>query len=141
MAAALALSGTHRALVVRGRDGMDELSAAAVSDAYEVDSGQVRYLEIDPAEFGFAASGSDVLAGGEPADNARRIREILAGAPGPGHDVVVLNAGAAIWISGAAEDLADGITQAVRSITSGAAVERLAAFCAVTQRLAPRTET
>lgn len=141
MATALALSGTHRALVVRGRDGIDELSAATVSDAYEVDSGQVRYLEIDPAEFGFAASGSDVLAGGEPADNARRIREILAGAPGPGHDVVVLNAGAAIWISGAADDLADGVTQAVRSITSGAAVERLAAFCAVTQRLAPPTET
>ena len=54
----------------------------------------------------------DVLAGGEPSDNARQIREILAGAPGPGHDVVVLNAGAAIWISGAAADLADGIAHA-----------------------------
>jgi anthranilate phosphoribosyltransferase len=141
MATALALSGTHRALVVRGRDGMDELSAATISDAYEVDSGQVRYLEIDPAEFGIAAAGSDVLAGGEPSENARRIREVLAGAPGPAHDVVVLNAGAAIWISGAAGDLAEGIARAVRSIATGAAVERLAAFCAATQRLAPRTVT
>ena len=117
---------------------MDELSAATISDAYEVDSGQVRYLEIDPAEFGFAAGGSDVLAGGEPSDNARQIRELLAGAPGPAHDVVVLNAGAAIWISGAAGDLAEGIARAMRSITTGAAVEHLAAFCAATQRLAPR---
>jgi anthranilate phosphoribosyltransferase len=138
MATALALLGTHRALVVRGRDGMDELSAATISDAYEVDSGQVRYLEIDPAEFGFAAGGSDVFAGGEPSDNARQIRELLAGAPGPAHDVVVLNAGAAIWISGAAGDLAEGIARAMRSITTGAAVEHLAAFCAATQRLAPR---
>jgi anthranilate phosphoribosyltransferase len=138
MATALAISGTHRALVVRGRDGMDELSATTISDAYEVDSGQVRYLEIDPAECGFAPSGGDVLAGGEPSDNARQIREILAGAPGPGHDVVVLNAGAAIWISGAATDLADGIAHAERSIATGAAVEHLAAFCASTQRLAPR---
>jgi anthranilate phosphoribosyltransferase len=50
----------------------------------------------------------------------------------------VLNAGAAIWISGAAGDLAEGIARATRSITTGAAVEHLAAFCAATQRLAPR---
>jgi anthranilate phosphoribosyltransferase len=137
MAEALALSGSERALIVRGRDGMDELSATAISDVYEVDAGRVRYFEIDPAEFGFHPSGVDLLAGGEPADNARRIREVLGGAPGPAYDVVVLNAGAAIWISGAASDLADGIAQAVRSIATGAAVDRLSVFCAASQRLAP----
>jgi anthranilate phosphoribosyltransferase len=137
MAGALAQLGTQRALVVRGRDGMDELSAGAVSDAYEVEDGRVRHLEIDPAGFGFAPSVVESLAGGDPHENATQIRDILGGGAGPAHDVVVLNAGAAIWISGAAGDLADGIAQAIRSISSGAAAERLAAFCAVTRRLAP----
>jgi anthranilate phosphoribosyltransferase len=141
MAEALAICGSERALIVRGRDGMDELSATAISDVYEVSSGRVRYFEVDPAEFGFHPSGADVLAGGDPADNARRIREILGGTPGPAHDVVVLNAGAAIWISGAATDLSDGISRAVRSITSGAAVDRLSVFCAATQRLAAAART
>ena len=138
MAEALALSGSRRALVVRGRDGMDELSTSTVSDVYEVDSGRVRYFEIDPAEFGFDLAGVDLLAGGEPADNARRIREVLAGAAGPAHDVVVFNAAAAVWISGAAVTLAEGVEAATRSIATGAAIERLGAFCAATQRLAPR---
>jgi anthranilate phosphoribosyltransferase len=136
MAEALALSGSRRALVVRGRDGMDELSASEVSDVYEVNEGRVRYFEIDPAEFGFHPVGVDLLAGGEPEDNAGRIREVLEGAEGPAHDVIVMNAGAAIWISGAADTLADGIARAAESIRSGAAIERLAVFCAATQRLA-----
>jgi anthranilate phosphoribosyltransferase len=137
MASALAQLGTQRALVVRGRDGMDELSATTVSDAYEVADGQVRHFEVEPAAFGFAPSGAEVLAGGDPHENAAQIRAILNGAGGAAEDVVVLNAGAAIWISGAANDLGDGIAQAKRSIASGAAAERLAAFCAATHRLAP----
>lgn len=139
MAEALALSGSQRALIVRGRDGMDELSASSVSDVYEVDAGRVRYFEIDPAEFGFHPVGIDLLAGGEPADNARRIREVLEGATGPARDVVVFNAAAAIWISGAAATLAEGVEAAARSISDGSAIARLGAFCAATQRLAPRT--
>jgi anthranilate phosphoribosyltransferase len=99
----------------------------------------VRYFEIDPAEFGFHPTGVDVLAGGEPAENARRMREVLGGATGPAHDVIVINAGAAIWTSGAAATLADGIGMAAESIRTGAAVDRLLAFCAATQRLGPRT--
>lgn len=139
MATALARLGTERALVVRGRDGMDELSALSVSDAFEVDAGEVRYLEIDPRDFGFSGSGADALAGGEPHENAAQIRAILGGAGGPAYDVVVLNAGAAIWISGAAADLAEGIERARRSIASGMAGARLDAFCATTRRLAPAT--
>jgi anthranilate phosphoribosyltransferase len=116
---------------------MDELSATTVSDAYEVADGQVRHFEVEPAAFGFAPSGAEVLAGGDPHENAAQIRAILNGAGGAAEDVVVLNAGAAIWISGAANDLGDGIAQAKRSIASGAAAERLAAFCAATHRLAP----
>jgi anthranilate phosphoribosyltransferase len=138
IAEALAMSGAERALVVRGRDGMDELSASTLSDVYEVEHGRVRYFEIDPAEFGFHPTGVDMLAGGEPADNARRIREVLGGADGPAHDVIAINAGAAIWISGAAATLADGIAMAAESIRTGAAVDRLSRFCAATQRLAPR---
>jgi anthranilate phosphoribosyltransferase len=122
--------------VVSGRDGMDELSTAAVSDAMQVDGTTVSALTVDPAALGLAPPADGALAGGDPAHNAEVLRGVLAGAGGPAHDVVVLNAGAALWLAGRADSLAAALAPAEESIRSGAARERLDAFVAATRRLA-----
>lgn len=135
LAEALAALGTERALVVRGRDGLDELSIAAVNDVIGVSDGGVRASTIDPAEFGFSAP-EGITPGGDPADNAAVTRAVIDGEHGPARDVVVLNAAAALWLAGAADDVADGVTRATASIDEGAAAERLDAFVGTTRRLA-----
>lgn len=136
VAAALAELGAERALVVRGRDGMDEVSTGAVTDAYEVHGGAVRHIAIDPRDMGIDTPAEGVLAGGEPEDNAEVIRAVFDGTPGPAHDVIALNAGAALWVADVATDLADGFARAEESIATGAAAERLARFVEATNRLA-----
>lgn len=135
---ALAELGAERALVVRGRDGMDELSTASLSDAVQVHDGAVRHIEVDPAEFGIDAPPEWALAGAGPDDNAGVIRAVLDGDLGPAGDVVALNAGAAVWVSGQADTLAQGVEMARESIRSGAARDRLDRFVAATNRLAPK---
>jgi anthranilate phosphoribosyltransferase len=137
IAAALGALGTERALVVRGRDGMDEISTAQVSDAVEVIGTTTRRFEIDPTQFGIAPPAPGALAGGEPAENADVIRRVFGGETGPAHDVIALNAGAALWVAGVVDGLDEGLGLARRSIESGAARERLDMFVATTQRLAP----
>lgn len=134
---ALAALGTDRALLVSGRDGMDELSTAALNDVVEVRDGDVRQAVIDPADLGFAPPPVSALVGGDPRENAATMRRLLAGEPGPARDIVILNAAAALWVAGAADDLAAGIPLAAASIDGGAARDRLATFLAATQRLAP----
>jgi anthranilate phosphoribosyltransferase len=136
VARALRRLGAERALVVRGRDGMDELSTASVSDAYEVSGGEVRHLEVDPVALGLIPPADGVPPGGEPAENAAVIRAVVAGGGGPAHDLVVLNAGAAVWVSGRAGSLEDGLARAEESVRSGAARDRLDAFVEATGRLA-----
>ncbi len=135
LAEALAALGTERALVVRGRDGLDELSTAAVNDVIGVSDGAVRASTIDPTEFGFAPP-ERITLGGDPAENAAVTRAVLSGQEGPARDVVLLNAAAALWLAGAAEDVAEGVDRAAASIDEGHAAERLDAFVAVTRRLA-----
>lgn len=137
MAEALAVLGSERALVVRGRDGMDELSTSEVSDAYEVDGGVVRPIEVFPAALGIHPPPPGALTGGLPDDNASVIRSVLRGSAGPAADVVALNAGAALWAAGRADSLHDGVEAARISIADGAARERLERFVTVTNRLAP----
>lgn len=136
IAQALRALGTDRALVVRGRDGMDEISTAALSDAYEVTGGEVRHVEIDPASLGVSAPADGALAGGDPEANATVLRRVLGGERGAAHDVVAVNAGAALWVAGVSDTLEDGVRRAETSIATGAARERLDAFVAATRRLA-----
>jgi len=135
MGQALALLGIERALLVHGRDGMDEVSTGAVSDTVVVIDGAVGTSTIDPAALGFAAPPEGVIAGGDPAHNADVLRAVLGGGAGPERDVVVLNAAAAIHVAGRAETLEEAVTAAAASIDEGAARERLAAFVATTRRL------
>ena len=125
VADALAVLDAHRAFVVHGANGIDELSPAGPNLVFEVVDGAVHERVIDAAELGLARCSPDELAGGSPAENAETARAILAGTRGARRDAVVLNAGGAIAAAGHAEDLAEGIAAAAEAIDSGAAAARL----------------
>lgn len=121
VAATLAALGTGRSLVVHGRDGLDELSVCAISDAVLVEDGRCRELEVDPAVLGLGPHPAEALAGGDAARNAEIVRSVLDGAPGAPRDIVVLNAAAALWMAGVASSLEDGVRRAAASIDGGLA--------------------
>jgi anthranilate phosphoribosyltransferase len=135
MGQALAQLGCERAMIVRGRDGMDEVSTGAVTDVVHVDGAGVSMATIDPAGLGFAPPLDGEIAGSDPAGNAQVLRAVLGGAAGPARDVVVLNAAAALWLAGVAPGLERAVAAAAESIDSGAAAGRLDAFVAATRRL------
>jgi anthranilate phosphoribosyltransferase len=132
IAAVLAQLGAHRAFVVHGAGGVDELSPAGPNVVYEVADGTVRQREIDPADFGVPRCRPQDLAGGSPQDNAATVREIFAGARGPKREAVLLNAGGAIAAGGHADDLREGYCLAAKALDSGAAAGRLEELIAFT---------
>lgn len=137
VAEALSMLGSRRALVVAGRDGLDELTTADVTDAVLWDGGTFTTLELDPGALGLSRPPGGALAGGDAAANAVALRAAIGGAPGPVRDVLVLNAGAAVWMAGLAESLEEGMEMAEEATTSGAALARLEEFAALTRELAP----
>ena len=126
----LARLGSERAWVVHGRDGLDELTLFGVTHVAELADGKIREFEVDPADYGLAATDRAALAGGDAAANAETIRRVLSGEPGPARDVVVLNAGAALVVAGTVTDLREGITQSAAAIDSGKARQKLAELAA-----------
>jgi anthranilate phosphoribosyltransferase len=137
MAGALALLGTHHALVFSSEDGLDELSISATTHVVEVTGGELRSYAVTPEEVSLPRRPTESVPGGDPAANARTMRRIFAGEPGAARDLAVLNAGAAIYVGGCAETLADGIRAAEHAIDSGAAEATLERFVARTRELAP----
>jgi anthranilate phosphoribosyltransferase len=133
VARTLAHLGSERALVVHGEDGLDEVSPSAPTRAAWVEGGTVRELTLTPELAGLERIPRESIRGGEAADNARMLAGVLAGEPGPLRQAVLLNAGAALWVGGAAGTLADGVERAARSIDSGAARLRLAGLVALTR--------
>jgi anthranilate phosphoribosyltransferase len=128
IAEALAGLGTEHALVVAGEDGLDELALSARTRVIEVKGGGTEEWFAEPGEFGLAEADLADVAGGSPEENAAITREVLAGEEGPARDLVTLNAGAAVFVGGGADDLAGGIRLAREAIDSGAArrvLERL----------------
>jgi anthranilate phosphoribosyltransferase len=125
IARALGDLGALRALVVHGSDGLDEVTTRGTTDAALFADGEVRPLTIDPTELGIAAPSQVAIRGGDAAKNAAIIKRVLGGEAGPCRDIVQLNAAAALWVAGAAEDLRSGWGMAERSIDSGGARERL----------------
>ena len=136
MAEVLLVLGSERALVVHGADGLDELTLSGPTHAALLERGVVRELTIDPRTLGLALAPASALAGGDAAENARITRAVLEGEPGPRQDIVLLNAGAALWIAEAAPDLAAGVALARSSIASGAAKAKLAALIEASRALA-----
>jgi anthranilate phosphoribosyltransferase len=132
MAQVLARLGSRRALVVHGRDGLDEMSISGPTLVCELVEGCVRQYEVTPKEVGLALYEVASVAGGTPEENAAALREVLAGRPGPQRDIVLLNAAAGLVALERAAALAEGVTQAAEAIDSGAARERLERFVALT---------
>ncbi len=125
IAEALVRLDAHRAYVVHGAGGIDELSPAGANLVCEVDGGSVREYELDPAELGVPRCRVEELRGGDAAHNAEALRTVLGGADGGHRSAVLLNAAGAIAASGHARDLREGIGLAREAVDSGAAGERL----------------
>ena len=123
--------GSHRALVVHGFDGLDEITLTSETQVSELKNDNVSAFTIDPKEFGYSLCSAQDLKGGSPEENAETIRGILQGASGPKTDIVVLNAAAAIYVGGKAESIERGILIATNSIGSGAAIKKLEELCRV----------
>jgi anthranilate phosphoribosyltransferase len=126
IAHALRELGHERSLVVHGEPGMDELSPLGPSRVLDLRDGVVTEYEVDPEGLGVDVHPADGLAGGEPEENARTIREVLAGTRrDAARSAVTLNAAAAILVSGRAASLEEGVALARESIESGAGAAKL----------------
>ena len=109
LAEALSMLGLHRALVVHGLDGLDEITITGPTRVAEARDGSVRTYEVDPEEFGMKRATLADISGGDAAENAAIIREVLSGKKSPRRDVVLLNSAAALVAAGRADHLADAI--------------------------------
>lgn len=123
----LALLGSERAMVVHG-DGMDEISNISETVVASLDEGEVSTYTVKPEDFGLERAKVADIAGGTPEENAHDIVSIFEGVEGAKRDVVVLNSGAAIYVSGTVSDLAAGVRKAEAVIDSGAALRKLREF-------------
>ena len=136
IAEALAGLGTEHAVVVSAEDGVDELSVTSRTRVIEVRDGATEEWFVEPEDHGLGRAHLDDVAGGAPEDNAAVTREVLEGKGGPAADLVALNAGAAIFVAGGADDLASGIERAREAIESRAASGVLARLVALTGEIA-----
>jgi anthranilate phosphoribosyltransferase len=123
VAGALSRLDTLRALVVHSPDGMDELSLAGPNHAILVEDGTMRDIVVDAAELGLERAPLAALIGGDAQLNAAIALSVLGGEPGPTRDVVLLNAGAALFVADAATDVREGVERAAESIDSGRAAD------------------
>jgi len=124
----LSMLGTHRAFVVHGLDGLDEITVTGATRIAEVREGSVHSYEVTPEEFGLKSAAIETLSGGDAAENARIVREVLGGEKSPRRDVVLMNAAAALVAAGKAEHLKDAVGLAANSIDSGNASQKLDAL-------------
>jgi anthranilate phosphoribosyltransferase len=125
IAQALAQLGTERALVVSSADGLDELSVSGPTRVVELSGGRIDAYDVRPEEVGVEPAPADSVGAGDPAENARVVRAVLAGEAGTERSLAVVNAAAAIYVGGRAGTLEEGARAAERSIDSGAAADVL----------------
>ncbi|MCS0615706.1 anthranilate phosphoribosyltransferase [Massilia kyonggiensis] len=127
--------GAQHALVVWGRDNMDEVSLGAGTMVGELVNGEIREYEIHPEDFGLSMIASRNLKVADATESKAKIMEALRGEPGPAHDIVALNAGTALYAAGVAASIEDGLQRARTAIASGAALAKLDQFVSVTRQL------
>lgn len=129
LAEAMRNLGCDRAMVVHGEPGLDELSTLGASVVAELSEGEVRRYEVRGEDLGLPLAAPAEIAPGEGVEgNAAITREVLAGKRGPRRDIVLLNAAAALFVAGAADDLRAGLDLAAASVDSGAAASKLEAL-------------
>jgi anthranilate phosphoribosyltransferase len=134
LARSLLLLGSERAWVVHGADGIDEISPAGYTKISECRSGSVHTFYLHPSDVGLAKALPADLAGGDALENAAIVRRVLQGARGGARDVVLLNAGAALFVAGAAASVEDGIARAGKAIDRGEAAGVLARLVEASRR-------
>ena len=125
--------GSRHVLVVHARDGLDEISIGDETDVAELKNGQIRRFSVKPEEFGLQRKPISELRADDAAHSLAIIRSVLEDNPGPARDIVVMNAGAAIYTAGVAGSLKDGVSMADAAIKSGAARSRLDELIVLTQ--------
>jgi len=137
VAGALTQLGCKRALIVHGRDGLDEITTTDITDAILIQQGQepIRF-EIDPEAFGMPYTVPAALAGDDASTNADILKHIFAGQQGAGRDIVMLNAAAALWVAGKVNGIGEGIAMAANAIDSGKVQQTLDALINFTQEAA-----
>jgi anthranilate phosphoribosyltransferase len=121
IARVLAELGSEHAVVVHGLDGLDEITTTGPTLIGEVRDGQVSVYEVEPERLGVRRAELRELAGGGPEENARAMERVLAGEEGALADVTAVNAGAALYVGGVADDLAEGVAKARRALADGSA--------------------
>jgi anthranilate phosphoribosyltransferase len=124
--------GSARAMVVHGLEGLDEISLCGPSRIAELRDGAIKEYTIRPEQFGLKPCGIEELHGGNPQESAAIVRAVLDGKKGPARDVVLLNSGAALYVSGTAATVSEGIGVAAESIDSGNARRKLAELVELT---------
>jgi anthranilate phosphoribosyltransferase len=134
LARSLALLGSERTWVVHGADGLDELSTTGYTKVSESKGMSVQTFYVHPADFGLAKASPESLKGGDAKTNAGIVTAVLAGEAGAPRDVVLLNAGAALFVAGEADTVKTGIARAAAAIDTGAARDVLKRMIAVSIR-------
>ena len=129
--------GSERVLIVHGCDGLDEITLAGDTHVAELRDGEVREYTLHPEQFGLAAHDGSALRVSNPQASVDAARRVLDNQSGPARDIVLFNAGAALYVAGVAESLADGIERARAALATGAAAERLYQFVQTTQSFKP----
>ena len=133
---ALQRLGAEHAVVVYGRDGMDEISLGAATLVGELKNGQITEYEIHPEDFGLTMASNRALKVDTPEQSMAMLRGVLDNQPGAARDIVMINAGAALYAANVASSIADGLARARVAIESGAAKAKLAQFVAFGQKAA-----
>ncbi|MCX7225458.1 MAG: anthranilate phosphoribosyltransferase [Burkholderiales bacterium] len=134
---ALQRLGAEHALVVYGKDGMDEVSLGAATLVGELKDGEITEYEIHPEDFGIVMASNRSLRVDTPEQSKAMLLAVLDDEPGPARDIVVLNAGAALYAANVAPTMKAGVVQASAALASGAARARLDQLVALTQALKP----
>jgi anthranilate phosphoribosyltransferase len=134
LARSLSLLGSERAWVVHGADGLDELSTTGYTKVSECRGNSVQTFYVHPADYGLAKALPEALKGGDAQKNAGIVRSVVKGDKGHARDVVLLNAGAALFVAGEADTVKDGIATAAAAIDSGQAMEVLNRLVTVSNR-------
>ena len=132
---ALQRLGAEHALVVYGRDGLDEISLGAGTLVGELKDGVVREYEIHPEDFGLRMAGTRALKVETPEESKAMLMGVLQGAQGPARDIVCLNAGAALYAANVVSSIEDGLKRAQAAIDSGAALNKLNELVAYSGKL------
>ena len=140
IAEALVGLGSERAMVVAAEDGVDELSTTARTRVIEVAEGGTEEWFVEPREFGLTEATLEDVAGGSPEENAAASQAVLDGELGPRRDLIVLNAGAAIYVGGLASSLGQGVEKAEAAIDDGQAAALVDRLVAATADLGQATD-